>query len=238
MKVALVQLNYIIGDYEGNAAKIMENIKKAKNTGADLVVFSELSVTGYYPHDLLEKKEFIQKAEETVKKIAGECKEIAAIVGAPRINENDRGKTLYNSAFFLAEGKIQSVHNKTLLPTYDIFDEYRHFEPNRDFHIVEYKGERIAVTICEDLWDEQPTSNEFGKNKLYQVSPMEELAQLNPGFMVNISASPFSYNQENWRKDVLVKKAKKYNLPIFYVNQTGAQTELIFDGGSVFINEQ
>lgn len=238
MKVALAQLNYIIGDFEGNAAKIIENIKKAKNAGADLVVFSELSVTGYYPHDLLEKKEFIQKAEETVKKIAGECKEIAAIVGAPRINENDRGKTLYNSAFFLAEGKIQSVHNKTLLPTYDIFDEYRHFEPNRDFHIVEYKGERIAVTICEDLWDEQTTANEFGKNKLYQVSPMEELAQLNPGFMVNISASPFSYNQENWRKDVLVKKAKKYNLPIFYVNQTGAQTELIFDGGSVFINEQ
>jgi NAD+ synthase (glutamine-hydrolysing) len=237
MKVALAQLNYIIGDFEGNAAKIIENIIKAKNAGADLVVFSELSVTGYYPHDLLEKKEFIRKAEETVKQIAASCNGIAAIVGAPRINENEQGKTLYNSAFFLAEGKIQSVHNKTLLPTYDIFDEYRHFEPNRDFHIVEYKGERIAVTICEDLWDEQPTANEFGKNKLYQVSPMEELAKLNPGFVVNISASPFSYNQENWRKDVLVNKAKKFNLPVFYVNQTGAQTELIFDGGSVFINE-
>lgn len=237
MKVALAQLNYIIGDFEGNAAKIIENIEKAKQTGADLVVFSELSVTGYYPHDLLEKKEFIRKAEETVNKIAASCNGIAAIIGAPRINENEQGKTLYNSAFFLADGKIQSVHNKTLLPTYDIFDEYRHFEPNTDFHVVEYKGERIAVTICEDLWDEQPTANEFGKNKLYRVSPMEELANLNPGFVVNISASPFSYNQENWRKDVLVKKAKKYNLPIFYVNQTGAQTELIFDGGSVFINE-
>lgn len=238
MKVALAQLNYIIGDFEGNAAKIIENIEKAKQTGADLVVFSELSVTGYYPHDLLEKKEFIRKAEETVNKIAASCNGIAAIIGAPRINENEQGKTLYNSAFFLADGKIQSVHNKTLLPTYDIFDEYRHFEPNTDFHVVEYKGERIAVTICEDLWDEQPTANEFGKNKLYRVSPMEELAKLNPGFVVNISASPFSYNQENWRKDVLVKKAKKYNLPIFYVNQTGAQTELIFDGGSVFINER
>lgn len=238
MKVALAQLNYIIGDFEGNAAKIMEHIEKAKTAGADLVVFSELSVTGYYPHDLLEKKEFIRKAEETVNKIAESCSGIAAIIGAPRINENEEGKTLYNSAFFLADGKIRSVHNKTLLPTYDIFDEYRHFEPNQEFHLVEYKGERIAVTICEDLWDEQPTANEFGKNKLYRVSPMEELATLQPDFVVNISASPFSYNQENWRKDVLVKKAKKYNLPVFYVNQTGAQTELIFDGGSVFINQQ
>ena len=237
MKVALAQLNYIIGDFEGNAAKIMEHIGKAKNAGADLVVFSELSVTGYYPHDLLEKKEFIRRAEETVLKIAGSCNGIAAVVGAPRINENDQGKTLYNSAFFLAEGKIQSIHNKTLLPTYDIFDEYRHFEPNSDFHVMEYKGESIAVTICEDLWDEQPTANEFGKNKLYRVSPLEELAALQPDFVVNISASPFSYNQENWRKDVLVKKAKKYKLPVFYVNQTGAQAELIFDGGSVFINK-
>jgi NAD+ synthase (glutamine-hydrolysing) len=238
MKVALAQLNYIIGDFEGNAAKIIGHIEKAKTAGADLVVFSELSVTGYYPHDLLEKKEFIRKAEETVNKIAAKCNGIAAIIGAPRINENEQGKTLFNSAFFLADGKIQSVHNKTLLPTYDIFDEYRHFEPNTDFHLLEYKGERIAVTICEDLWDEQPTANEFGKNKLYRVSPLEELARLQPDFVVNISASPFSYNQENWRKDVLVKKAKKYNLPVFYVNQTGAQTELIFDGGSVFINQR
>ncbi|SHF67464.1 NH(3)-dependent NAD(+) synthetase [Mariniphaga anaerophila] len=237
MKVALAQLNYIIGDFDGNAAKMIETIERAKTEGADLVVFSELSVTGYYPHDLLEKKEFIRKAEETVKRIAEACCGIAAIVGAPRINENDRGKTLFNSAFFLADGGVRSVHNKTLLPTYDIFDEYRHFEPNRDFNVVEYQNERIAITICEDLWDEQPTANEFGKNKLYQVSPMEELAKLNPDFVVNISASPFSYNQENWRKDVLVNKAKKFSLPIFYVNQTGAQTELIFDGGSVFIDK-
>jgi NAD+ synthase (glutamine-hydrolysing) len=236
MKVALAQINYIIGDFEGNCDKMTGAIEKAKKAGADLVVFSELSVTGYYPHDLLEKKEFIRKAEESVHRIALSCRGIAAIVGAPRINENERGKTLFNSAFFLAEGKIQSVHNKTLLPTYDVFDEYRHFEPNREFHVAEYKGKRIAVTICEDLWDEQPTANEFGKNKLYRVSPMEELAKLNPDFMVNISASPFSYNQENWRKDVLIKKAKKYKLPVVYVNQTGAQTELIFDGGSVFIS--
>jgi len=236
-KVAFAQLNYTIGDFEGNAAKIIGHIEKAKVEGADLVVFSELSVTGYYPHDLLEKKEFIQKAENTVAKIAEHCVGIAAIIGAPRINENARGKQLYNSAFFLSEGKIKHIQNKTLLPTYDIFDEYRHFEPNREFEIIEYKGEKIAVTICEDLWDEQPTANEFGKDKLYQVSPMEELAKLNPAFVVNISASPFSYNQEEWRKNVLINKAIKYKIPILYINQVGAQTELIFDGGSVFINE-
>jgi NAD+ synthase (glutamine-hydrolysing) len=238
VKVALVQLNYIIADFEGNAEKILSHIEKAKDLGADLVVFSELSVTGYYPHDLLEKKEFIEEAEDTVRKIAGHCRGIAAIIGAPRINEYERGKNLFNSAYFLADGEIRSVHNKTLLPTYDIFDEYRHFEPNSDFSIVEYKGEKIAVTICEDLWDEQPTANEFAKDKLYKVSPLEELAKYDPDFVVNISASPFSYNQESWRKDILMMKAKKYGLPVLYVNQTGAQAELIFDGGSVFIDRQ
>ena len=236
MKVAFAQLNYTIGDFKGNSEKIIQHIKKAKLGGAELVVFSELSVTGYYPHDFLEKKEFIQKAEKAVAKIAENCVGIAAIIGAPRINENARGKQLYNSAFFLNEGSIQQIQNKTLLPTYDIFDEYRHFEPNREFKIVEFKGEKIAITICEDLWDVMPTANEFGKDKLYQVSPMEELSKLNPDFVVNISASPFSYNQEEWRKNVLMNKAKKYKLPILYINQVGAQTELIFDGGSVFID--
>lgn len=237
MKVALAQLNYTIGDFLGNSEKIITHILKAKAEGADLVVFSELSVTGYYPHDLLEKKEFIQKAENTVEKIAENCVGIAAVIGAPRINENARGKQLFNSAFFLFDGKIQYIRNKTLLPTYDIFDEYRHFEPNREFEIVEYQGLKIALTICEDLWDELPTASEFGKDTLYQVSPMEELSKFNPDFVINISASPFSYNQEEWRKNVLVSKAKKYEVPIFYVNQVGAQTELIFDGGSVVIDK-
>lgn len=236
MKVAIAQLNYTIGDFEGNAEKIIRQINKAKLDGADLVVFSELSVTGYYPHDLLEKKEFIQKAEVTVSKIAKSCIGIAAVVGAPKINESERGKQLYNSAFFLSGGEVKSIHKKTLLPTYDIFDEYRHFEPNNGFDVVEYKGEKIAITICEDLWDELPTANEFGKDKLYQISPMEELSKFKPDFVVNLSASPFSYNQAGWRKNVLIKKAKNYKAPIFYVNQIGAQTELIFDGGSVFID--
>ena len=238
MEVAIAQLNYTIGDFEGNSEKIISHINKAKKDGADLVIFSELSVTGYYPHDLLEKKEFVKKAEDTVLKIAKICKGIAAIVGAPKINESEHGKQLLNSAFFLADGEIKSIQNKTLLPTYDIFDEYRHFEPNTEFDIIEYQNEKIAITICEDLWDELPTESEFGKDKLYKISPMAELSKLNPDFVVNISASPFSYNQEGWRKNVLIKKAKKYNIPIFYVNQTGAQTELIFDGGSVFIDKK
>ena len=236
MKVALAQLNYTIGDFEGNASKIIAEINRLKGADVDLVVFSELSVTGYYPHDLLEKKEFIAKADDAVTEIAKHCHGIAALVGAPRINQHERGKKLFNSALFLADGEIKSSHNKTLLPTYDIFDEYRHFEPNREFSLVEYKGEKIAVTICEDLWDEQPTANEFGKDKLYSVSPMEELAKLKPDFVVNLSASPFSYNQEGWRKNVLINKAKSYGIPILYCNQVGAQTELVFDGGSVYID--
>nr|WP_319272913.1 NAD+ synthase [uncultured Draconibacterium sp.] len=236
MKVALAQLNYTIGDFEGNVSKIIAEINRLKEADVDLVVFSELSVTGYYPHDLLEKKEFIAKADDAVTEIAKHCHGIAALVGAPRINQHERGKKLFNSALFLADGEIKSSHNKTLLPTYDIFDEYRHFEPNREFSLVEYKGEKIAVTICEDLWDEQPTANEFGKDKLYSVSPMEELAKLKPDFVVNLSASPFSYNQEGWRKNVLINKAKNYGIPILYCNQVGAQTELVFDGGSVYID--
>ncbi len=237
MKIALAQLNYHIANFEDNSQKIIESINKAKKQGAELVVFSELSVTGYYPHDLLERKEFIAKAENTIQEIAKACNGIAALVGAPSINTGSRGKKLYNSAFFLNNGKVEAIRNKSLLPTYDIFDEYRHFEPNQDFNVIEFKGKKLAVTICEDLWDEQPTQNEFGKDKLYQTSPLKELSKQDPDLVINLSASPFSYNQENWRKNILVQNAKKYNLPILYVNQIGAQTELIFDGGSCYINK-
>ena len=235
MKIALAQLNYHIGNFDDNAEKIIRTIKKAKQQQADLVVFSELSVCGYYPNDLLEHKDFIDRAEETIQRIAAACRGIAAIVGGPSINREERGKQLYNSAFFLEDGTIKAIRHKTLLPTYDIFDEYRHFEPNSHFELVEYKGKKLALTICEDLWDELPSQNEFGKNKLYRMSPLEKLSKLNPDIVINLSASPFSYNQEHWRKDILIREAKKYRLPIVYVNQTGGQTELIFDGGSCFV---
>ena len=237
MKIALAQLNYHIANFEDNAQKIIDAINKAKDSGAELAVFSELSVTGYYPHDLLERKEFIERAEQTVHEIAKSCQGIAAIIGAPSVNASSRGKKLFNSAYFLNNGKVEAIRNKSLLPTYDIFDEYRHFEPNNEFNIIEFKGKRLAVTICEDLWDEQPTHNEFGRDKLYQTSPLKELKKQNPDLVINLSASPFSYDQENLRKNILVQNAIKHELPIVYVNQTGAQTELIFDGGSCYIEK-
>lgn len=238
MKIAIVQLNYHIGNFEENTSKIIDYIGKSKAGGAELVVFTELSVTGYYPHDLLERKEFIEQSEEALNQIAAHCNGIAAIVGGPRINPEPRGKKLFNSAFFMYDGAIRHVVNKSLLPTYDIFDEYRHFEPNKSFSVFDFGGKRIAITICEDLWDEQETQNEFGREKLYQVSPLKELSALNPDLVINISASPFSFNQENSRKNILIKNAIKYQLPIVYANQVGAQTELIFDGGSVYLNKK
>lgn len=237
MKIALAQLNYHIANFEENSQKIIAAIQKSKNEGAELVIFSELSVTGYYPHDLLERKEFIERAENTIQEIAKACVGIAAVVGSPSLNTGSRGKKLYNSAYFLNNGQVEGIRHKSLLPTYDIFDEYRHFEPNQQFEVIEFKGKKLALTVCEDLWEEQPTQNEFGKDKLYQTSPLKELSKQNPDLVINLSASPFSYNQEGWRKNILVKNAKKYQLPIVYVNQVGAQTELIFDGGSCYIDK-
>ncbi|HEY3371993.1 MAG TPA: NAD+ synthase [Prolixibacteraceae bacterium] len=237
MKIAIAQLNYHIGNFALNTSKIIECIRQSQTAGADLVVFSELSVTGYYPHDLLERKEFIEQSYAAIDQIAAACTGIAAIVGGPSINPEPRGKKLFNSAFFMSDGAVQQVVSKSLLPTYDIFDEYRHFEPNRQFSVFPFCGKRIAITICEDLWDEQETQNEFGREKLYQLSPLKELSALKPDLVINISASPFSYNQENWRKNILVKNAIKYQVPILYVNQVGAQTELVFDGGSILLDK-
>ena len=236
MKIALAQINYNIGDFEGNVSLIINSIDKAKNDKVDLVIFSELSVCGYPPQDLLEKKSFIQDNEDAINKIAENCVDIAAIIGAPTINYRKKGKQLYNSALFLNDGKVQFMQNKSLLPTYDIFDEYRYFEPNDKFNIVEYKGKKIAITICEDLWDIQPVESSFAKSQLYNITPMEQLSEYNPDFVVNIAASPFSYTRIWGRKNIFIRNAKKYQLPIFYVNQVGAQTELVFDGGSMVVN--
>ncbi|HBX52786.1 MAG: NAD+ synthase [Bacteroidetes bacterium RIFOXYA12_FULL_35_11] len=238
MKIALAQLNYHIGNLKENSEKIIHAIKNAEKEKADIIIFSELCVCGYIPQDLLEQKDFISRCLETVKKIAASCTHITAIVGAPSINNDNKGKKLYNSAYILADGKIQSVFHKTLLPTYDIFDEYRYFEPNSDFGLLEINNKKIAITICEDLWDEQNFDYDFAQGKLYKTSPMEKLSALNPDFIINIAASPFSYNQDDVRKNILVLNAKKYTCPIFYVNQIGAQTELIFDGGSMVINSR
>ncbi|WP_372641042.1 NAD+ synthase [Ancylomarina sp.] len=238
MKIVLAQLNYHIGNFELNSNKIIEAINKAKSKQADLVVFSELAICGYPPKDLLERKDFIEKTLNAIDLVASHCVDIAAVMGGPSINPHSKGKNLYNSAFFMCDGKVQSIHNKTLLPTYDIFDEYRYFEPNTEFNLVEYKGKKIALTICEDLWEKQPVDNNFAKEELYTISPMEKLSQLKPDFVVNIAASPFSHNHEKIRTEILQSVSKTYQLPLIYVNQIGAHTELIFDGDSMAINSK
>lgn len=236
MKIALAQQNYHIGNFEKNTSKIIDQIEKAKNDHVDLIVFSELSVCGYPPQDLLEKKSFIEQCEISVEEISKNCTDIAVIIGSPTLNYHQKGKRLYNSAIFIADGEIKFVQNKTLLPTYDIFDEYRYFEPNDKFNVIEYKGKKIAITICEDLWDFQPIENTFAKNQLYNVTPMDKLIEHKPDLIINIAASPFSYTKIWGRKNVFIRNAKQYKLPLFSVNQVGAQTELIFDGGSLVVN--
>ena len=229
MKIALAQVNYLIGDFEGNTFKIVECIRKARLQNADLVVFSELSVCGYPPRDFLEFDDFILRSNKQIDLIASECRDIAAIVGAPSVNTAPKGKPLFNSAYFLEDGKVKAIVNKTLLPNYDIFDEYRYFEPNRSFNIVEFKGLKIALTICEDIWN-------ISDDPLYIISPMDELAPLKPDLMINISASPFNYNQLAERNVILTRNTLKYKIPLIYVNHVGAQTELLFDGGSVVVD--
>jgi NAD+ synthase (glutamine-hydrolysing) len=230
MKIALAQINYHIGNFDSNVARIKAAIEKGKTQGADLVVFAELAVSGYPPRDFLEFDDFINHCNDAIHQIAESCHGIAAIVGAPVVNPEFQGKNLFNAAFLLQDGKIKSVAHKALLPNYDIFDEYRYFEPGKKFKTVEVQGRRIALTICEDLWN-------VGNNPLYTVNPMDDLMLENPDMIINIAASPFNYDQHITRTGVLSENAKKYRLPLFYVNHVGAQTELLFDGGSLVMDK-
>ena len=231
MKIALAQINYHIGNFENNENKVVDAIKKARKLNADLIVFAELAISGYPPRDFLEFEDFINKCDAAISRIAKECTGIAAIIGSPTKNPEIKGKDLYNTAFFLSNGKITSKHFKTLLPNYDIFDEYRYFEPNTVFETIDYKGKKIAVTICEDLWN-------IGDDLLYRGNPMDELYKQNPDLIINIAASPFHYDQVKKRKNILIQNVEKYKTPLVYVNHVGAQTELLFDGGSMIINSK
>ena len=228
MKIALAQQNYLIGDFEGNRNKIVDGIRRAKALSADLVMFSELCVCGYPPRDFLEFRDFIEQCNHSVQLIAAEAKGIAVLIGSPTINPQPEGKDLYNSAYFLAEGKIMQVINKSLLPNYDVFDEYRYFEPNHEFGATDFMGRRIGFTVCEDLWN-------AGINPLYVTTPVDKIAPFKPDYLLNISASPFNYNHAHDRIQLLKETASKHQLPLFYCNCVGAQTELIFDGGSIVV---
>ena len=237
MKIALAQLNYFIGDFDGNLEKMAGALASAAASGAELVVFSELSICGYPPLDLLERKEFIQTCLDSIEKLAGMAPpDMGILVGGPEFNPNKDGKLLFNAAFFLHQGKVRQVFRKSLLPTYDIFDEYRYFEPNREFSVLEFKGKRLAVTICEDLWDEQPFENEFSRSRLYTTNPLEELASGKPDVIINMAASPFAHRKMEAKQHIFTGKASRYGLPVLYCNQVGSQTELIFEGGSMAIH--
>jgi len=230
VKISIAQLNYHIGNFDGNVAKMLEAIKQAKAEKSDIIVFSELCTCGYPPRDFLEFDDFIKLGEKAIKQLAKAAKGIAVVVGSPTRNPVIEGKDLYNSAYFLADGKVQHITHKALLPTYDIFDEYRYFEPANEFNIVEYKGKRIALTVCEDIW------NVGNENPMYTVCPLDELMPQKPDFVLNLSASPFSYDHAADRIHVLKANVKRYGLPMFYVNHCGAQTEVIFDGGSIVVS--
>ncbi len=230
MRIALAQLNYHVGNFSANTAKIIAAIKEAEQAGAELVVFSELCISGYPARDFLEFEDFIQQCENALLEIALHTQHIAALIGCPRKNPVKEGKDLYNAAFLLHEGQVKHITDKTLLPTYDVFDEYRYFEPNKKFELVDFKGTKLAITICEDIW------NAGNDNPLYTVCPLDEVAALQPQIILNLSASPFSYVQHQERLKVVKANVLRYKIPMVYVNQVGAQTELIFDGGSVVMN--
>jgi NAD+ synthase (glutamine-hydrolysing) len=229
MKIVLAQQNYHVGNFEENTRKILEGIRQAKQAGADLVVFSELSVCGYPPRDFLEFEDFIGLCYSAIDRIRAEADTIGVIVGGPARNPQKKGKDLFNAAWLLYEGEIKGVAHKTCLPNYDVFDEYRYFEPGYEWNVIQFKGKKIALTICEDIWN-------LGDNPLYRVCPMDQLMKQGPDLMINISSSPFDYDHDEDRKEVVRQNVLKYGLPMYYCNAVGSQTEIVFDGGSVVYN--
>jgi len=226
MKIALAQQNYHIGNFEKNSEKIIEGIEWAKKQGADLVVFSELCICGYPPRDFLEFKDFIDKCYRSIDIVRQYADKIGVLVGGPSRNVQKDGKDLFNAVFLLHEKEIKSEIHKTLLPNYDVFDEYRYFEPAYEWKVMEFKGKKLAVTICEDVWN-------MGDNPLYRVTPMEKLMPFQPEVMINLSASPYNYAQDIVRNSIVKAHVLKYKMPMLYCNTVGSQTEIIFDGGSL-----
>lgn len=231
MKIALAQQNYHIGNFEQNIQRILDATNEAHQAGAELIVFSELSICGYPPRDFLEFDDFIRRCSDGLQRIAAYCPDIGILVGCPTRNPHPEGKDLYNSAYLLYQGEIQGVVHKTLLPTYDVFDEYRYFEPAHQWNILHFKGKRLAVTVCEDIWN-------LGDNPLYRVCPMDELIQQQPDLMINLSASPFDYTHAEDRLAIVKANVMKYHLPMLYCNTVGSQTEIVFDGGSMIMDAE
>lgn len=230
MKIFLAQQNYHIGNFDYNTNKIIEAIETAKAAGGDLILFSEMSVCGYPARDFVEFNDFLAKCQESINRIKEHADTIGVLVGAPVRNTQLRGKDLFNAAFFLYEKEVKAEIHKTLLPTYDVFDEYRYFEPAFEWKVVPFKGKKLAITICEDIWN-------MGDNLLYRICPMDHLMEQAPDLMLNLSASPFDYTHDEDRKSVIKANVLKYKIPMFYCNAVGSQTEIVFDGSSMIFDK-
>ncbi len=231
MKIALGQINPTVGDFSGNAQKIIDYSRKAFSAGAGLIVFPEMSVCGYPARDWVEKPAFVTKSRETVERIASETQGIAVICGLVTPTNSDTGKTVMNSAAFLRNGKVEFIQSKMLLPTYDVFDELRNFAPAREQSLLQFCGRQIALTICEDAWNDK----QFWNRQLYRVDPVEQLMRAGGNFVLNISASPFWVGKRELRCKMLQAIAREYKSPVAMVNQVGGNDQLIFDGSSLVI---
>ncbi|HTS38326.1 MAG TPA: NAD+ synthase [Candidatus Solibacter sp.] len=232
MKIALGQINPTVGDFAGNAAKIIEYSQRAHAAGAGLILFPELSVCGYPPRDLVERSSFVSKNRETVEKIATATQGIAVICGIVTPADSDTGKSVMNSAALLIEGKVAFTQSKMLLPTYDVFDEMRNFAPARSQQLFPFCGNRMALTICEDAWNDK----QFWRRRLYTVDPVEALIKQGGNFVLNISASPFWIGKREFRRNMLASICKQHNVPMVLVNQVGGNDSLVFDGSSLVMN--
>jgi NAD+ synthase (glutamine-hydrolysing) len=231
VKIALGQINSTVGDFSGNSAKIIQFARQARSAGAELILFPELAVCGYPPRDLVERPSFVAHNRSTVEKIAVETQGIAVICGMVTPAEATSGKTVMNSAALLRDGHIDFVQSKMLLPTYDVFDEMRNFAPAKAQKVFSFRGREMALTICEDAWNDK----RFWNRRLYGIDPVEELIRAGGDFVLNISASPFWLGKRELRRDMLAAIAKNQNVPVAMVNQVGGNDSLVFDGSSLVI---
>ena len=231
VKIALAQINTTIGDFSGNAEKIITFAQRAKAAGAELAMFPELSICGYPPRDLVENPAFVAKNQEAAERIATETRGIAVICGLVTPAHAETGKSVMNSAAYLANGKIQRVQSKMLLPTYDVFDESRNFAPAQKQEMFAIDGRHVALTVCEDAWNDKS----FWNRRLYVVDPVEELMRRGGEIVLNISASPFYVGKQELRRKMLAAIATRYKVPVVMVNLVGGDDSLVFDGSSMVI---
>ena len=234
MKIALGQINPTVGDFAGNANKMIDFSRRAQASGAGLILFPELAVCGYPPRDLVERPSFVAKNRETVDRIAAETQGIAVICGLVTPAHADTGKSVMNSAALLQDGKLAFLQSKMLLPTYDVFDEQRNFAPAGRQELFDFCGNRMALTICEDAWNDK----HFWRKRLYRQDPVEELVRSGGNFVLNISASPFWLGKRELRRDMLATIAHEDNVPVVMVNQVGGNDSVLFDGSSIVLNRE